>query len=535
MKTHALISTILLLLGVNFMGFSQNPSIKWWYNTLDFSAGQTAAQDIDGDGKYEVVFGCYRHDSTIYALNAEDGSLLWKFNAAYSSAYQGCNDVAPVIYDVDGDGNPEVIVPSSCNPKTFCFNGSDGSIKWQTNTRGSDSPPTIADIDNDGEMEIIHGEFNGWVICMDAKTGAVEWEILVDPNSWVQTAPTIVDLDNDGQLDFVVATWNFNYLDSIFAYRGDDQTLLWAVPVHDHVYHGSAVADLDQDGKPEIVIGSYNDTLYCLNGEDGSVHWKFAGSGYIGAPASIADLDNDGNCEVVCVHGSVVSALSHTGMAKWNYTIPNYGQAFRGAALADMNGDEYPDVVFGSSKGELIGLHGKTGSEIFNVDLAAHHGNPLFALQHAPVIADFDGDNTLDVFIVGGYGTSTNLPANFGRAYMVSIGQGNGPEWLMFQNDIRRQSSLCEAPPSGISNLLASQEVRVFPNPASQYVQFDIPGNSTNGIQIVVYSSLGAEVFRGVLSPHMALDVENWPNGLYFFQLRTPENTMYSGKWVVTK
>jgi photosystem II stability/assembly factor-like uncharacterized protein len=89
----------------------------------------------------------------------------------------------------------------------------------------------------------------------------------------------------------------------------------------------------------------------------------------------------------------------------------------------------------------------------------------------------------------------------------------------------------------GVNGIVAieKESIRVYPNPASQYVQFDIPGISTNGTQIVVYSSLGAEVFRGILPPQMALNLENWPNGLYFFQLRTPENTVYSGKWVVTK
>ncbi len=54
---------------------SQTPKIKWWYNTFDFSAGQSTAKDIDGDGKLEVVFGCYRNDSSVYALNAENGTL----------------------------------------------------------------------------------------------------------------------------------------------------------------------------------------------------------------------------------------------------------------------------------------------------------------------------------------------------------------------------------------------------------------------------------------------------------------------------
>ena len=90
--------------------------------------------DIDHDGKPEIVFSTYMNDGTEYALPAADGSLLWKY-------YTGsCNDAAPIIYDVDGDGNLEVIVVSSCIPYTFCFDGATGAVKWKTPTGGTDSP-----------------------------------------------------------------------------------------------------------------------------------------------------------------------------------------------------------------------------------------------------------------------------------------------------------------------------------------------------------------------------------------------------------
>lgn len=89
---------------------------------LDSSFGQSAAGDIDNDGKLEVVFGCYRNDSSVYALNAEDGTLLWRQNTRNPFG-GGCNDVAIALYDIDGDDSLEVIVPSSCNANTFCFRG----------------------------------------------------------------------------------------------------------------------------------------------------------------------------------------------------------------------------------------------------------------------------------------------------------------------------------------------------------------------------------------------------------------------------
>lgn len=502
---------------------AQSPTIKWWYDTNDASFGQSAAGDIDGDGLLEIVFGCYRNDSSVYALNADNGTLLWKYNT-HGPGVEGCNDVAPVIYDVDNDSLLDVIVPSSCNPITFCFNGQAGSIKWQLNTKGSDSPPTIADVDNDGKPEILHGEFGGYVMCINAENGSQAWEIPVDVNSWIQTAPTIVDLDNNGQLDFVVGTWNFNGLDSIYAFRGDNQALLWSYPVHDYMYHGTAVADLDNDGKPELVVGSYNDTLYCINGENGTTSWKYkATGGYCGSPASIADIDNDGSCDVVFTSAYQVIALSNTGSLKWQYNIPGFEQSFRGVALADINNDAYPDVVFGTTGGKVKALNGNNGSLIWSIDLAAHYGNPDFEFGHAPLVADFDGDDTLDVFIVGGHAEYPAFQNNFGRAYMISAGKGNGPDWLMFQNDIQRQSSLCTYSPISITENAETLSVSIFPNPVSSEVTLTFEKNVTRHVEFC--NTLGEILFRSTyVTNELRIDLSDFAKGIYFVNVIDERN-----------
>ena len=469
--------------------FAQLPKINWWFDTDDASFGQSIAADIDNDGKLELIFGCYRNDSMVYALNAEDGSLLWKYNTGAGSS-EGCNDVAPIVFDVNGDDTLDVIVPSSCNPTTFCFHGASGKVIWSSPTRGSDSPPTIADVDNDGKMELLHGEFGGYVICLNIEDGSKAWEIPVDLNSWIQTAPTIVDIDGDSYPDFVVATWNAVNKDSnkVYAYRGHDQKLLWKHSLSNFVYHGTAVADLDQDDKPELVIGDYSGKVTALNAEDGSLYWEYQCPQYFYAasPVSIADIDHDGRCEVLFSAWYKVYALSFDGKVKWEYDIPNYGSCFRGVALSDIDNDSKPDVIFGSSLGNLYSLKGTDGSLIWELDLEAHYGD-TFTIDHASVISDFDKDGILDAFVVGGFTEYPKFEVNYGRAYCISVGKGAGPDWLMFQYDIQRQSSLCAAT-SGIESLQVSNEINVYPNPSAGDFHILVNDRMKANYTVTVYS-----------------------------------------------
>jgi outer membrane protein assembly factor BamB len=528
MPKHLYFFLFISLLLSTFISSAQTPDILWTFDTKDAAFGQTAAGDIDGDGKLELVFGCYRNDSSVYALNAEDGSLLWKYNT-HPPGFEGCNDVAALIADVDGDGTMEVIVPSSCNPTTFCFDGKTGAVKWTARTRGSDSPPTIADIDNDGTLEILHGEFGGYVICLNAETGSIEWEIPVDTHSWIQTAPTLLDVNSDGQMDFIVATWNRTEGDTntVRAYQCSDQSLLWSVPLADVVYHGTAVADLDHDGKPELCIGDYSGTMSVLNAEDGSLAWAAPSAGpghYIGAPVSIADLDDDGWCELVYVSWYKVFAYSHDGQKLWEYSIANGRNAFRGVALADVDGDALPDAVFGTSSGELTAVKGTNGISIWSVDLAADYGDDMFVLDHAPVIADFDNDGTLDVFIVGGHAEYPDIENNFGRAYALDIGKGEGPPWLMFQQNTNRTSSLCVDNTTEIRvvNEGPVSNIQLFPNPAHDGAT--VQGKGLERLFLIDATGRLLETII-VTNENSVINMRGYPTGYYFVIAMTRTGT----------
>ena len=419
--------------------------ILWWYQLDAPSFGSSAVGDIDEDGFLEIVFGTYFNDEHVYALNAEDGSLLWSYDTG------GCNDASPVIADVDLDGHLEVIIPASSPSMVYCFNGMTGAVEWSRSTGASnciDSPPAVADVDNDDKPEVVFGTFYGNVFCLNGEDGTITWQINLGTNSYIQSGPALLDANDDGQIDVVVAQWAGDC--RVYTLWGNNGSILWYSDLpSDYMYHGCSFADLDEDGKPELVIGSYDNHVYVFNAEDGSLAWQYVAPYYVGAPTSIGDLNNDGHLEVVFVSYNMLGVLSHTGSLLWSATTG--GNMFRGAALSDVDGDGICDVVFGSEDGVLRVLKGSDGQVVWTCDLQAHYGM-VYEIDHAPVIADLDNDGFLDVFVVGGYGISNPWTNNHGRAYALSAGNGSGSGWPMFRHDVVHSACFpldVNEPPSG--------------------------------------------------------------------------------------
>ena len=469
---------------------AQYPQLLWWYDLDAPSFGSAAVGDIDNDGLPEIVFGTYFNDEHIYALNAEDGSMLWNYNTG------GCNDASPAIADVDGDDSLEVVVPASSPYHVYCFKGTNGAIEWDVSTgypNCIDSPPAVADVDNDGRPEIILGAWYGNVFALNGEDGSIAWHVNVGTNSYIQSGPNIVDLDRDGDLDVFVAQWSGDY--RVYALDGANGSTVWSSGVpQDHMYHGGSFADIDDDGWPEVVIGCYDNHLYVFN-DDSTLNWSTLAPYYIGAPTSIADLNNDGWLEIIFVTYNQVRVQSHDGSTMlWSHATG--GNIFRGTAVADIDGDSVLDVVFGSDDGILRALRGTDGAVIWTLDLEAHYGQ-TYEMDHAPVIADLDGDGKLDVFIIGGYGTSSQPQNNHGRAYALQSGDGTGAGWPMFRHDLRH-SACFDGPWTGIQEFAGNEyvthtcfELHCEPNPFRHSTRLAITGVKETEHDLSIYDAAG--------------------------------------------
>jgi hypothetical protein len=106
-----------------------------------------AVGDIDGDGRPEIVIA---GGNQLLALN-HDGTQLWSADVIDQTGATGAS-----IFDFEGDGLPEVVYIDET--AMYAFDGPTGVVKFFSNDHGSDTLfdyPVIADVDGDDNAEIV--------------------------------------------------------------------------------------------------------------------------------------------------------------------------------------------------------------------------------------------------------------------------------------------------------------------------------------------------------------------------------------------
>ncbi|MEZ4220908.1 MAG: VCBS repeat-containing protein [Polyangiaceae bacterium] len=362
-----------------------------------------AAADVDGDGKLEVLVNKTNKGPTtaVYEL---DGSM----HPGFPQVSAACNPAPPAeecwdfggynqniaAGDLDGDGVDDVV--SSYDAIGFGVFKGDGTpfpthasftdkvitaveayheLKlsqqgWGTGDRSefTYSPPVIADIDGDGDREIVlagdheHSSdttnkgITVWVLNHDM-TRPQGWDPPKDTGLPIQTGslganivatrpnPTVAELDGKPGLEILVPTydgklhcfgptgnelWSYTFGSSPSPYTGAGEAL---------------VVDLNGDGAPEILFTTFSSGqpkqpdapahLVVLDAAGKQLHKiELFGRGSMAAP-SVADLDGDGQLELV------ISLKDTLGGAKG------------GVQIWDLPGSSDNCVLWGTGRGGL--------------------------------------------------------------------------------------------------------------------------------------------------------------------------------------
>jgi len=234
--------------------------------------------DVDADGKPEVLVGS--EEGILYCLDSS-GRLKWKHDCG------GDIRASPCVADIDGDGHKEVVIGSGNNRLTAL--SAAGKKLFEFQVRASvHSTPSVIPLPKRRTTLIIFGDDSGTLTAINAAQ-EVAWRI--DLKAPITAAP--VSFSDPEEERIVVGT----HAGAVVCVSEHGE-IVWEYRTGGSVYSAAAFADINGDGKGELVIGSCDDQVHAI-GIDGKRLWTFAADFWMPMTPLTADLDGDGSIEVI--------------------------------------------------------------------------------------------------------------------------------------------------------------------------------------------------------------------------------------------
>jgi len=361
------------------------------------SPSGTAAQ-MDDDPQLEVIIAS--QDEHVYVFD-HDGSLLpgwprWIGETLWPDQWANTNS-SPAVADIDGDGEAEIIV-GSLSAELYAFNR-DGSYVPGFPRATSFmvySTPALGDIDGDDELEIVFGDNHGYIYALN--TDGTDCAGFPYPTGYtVHASPALGDLDGDGYPEIVVGSEHDN--PDFFAIDGDG-TDLPGFPLNLDpnvgIISSPALADLDLDGSLDIVVGCRNG-LICVLDATGSFlpGWPIDAGYSCQSSPTLVDLDGDPELEIIVgMNDSQVVAYNHDGTTLPGWPVPTSYTVISSPSVGDVDGDGRVEIIVGENTGKVYG---------FEIDGTAVDGFPLldatYTIYSSPLLADLDLDGHLELLV----------------------------------------------------------------------------------------------------------------------------------------
>jgi subtilisin family serine protease len=237
---------------VSFDGLVTRSDGRFWLTGAFTGAGSVAASDLFGTGHPELVY-------------SSDGLMeIDPVAVAYVTGFPvPTTGQSPVVGDVDGDGEPEIVLVAGVGVATseVRIYGPSGLLKGTALLVGSrPGVPALADLDGDGQAEIIVQADEPPALNVVKASGAAlpGWPVLWDAGTEMgRSAPVVGDLDGDGLLEVAITTRvGGSPIEGHVRVFDRNGTSLPGFPKALPIGAGAvpAIADLDGDGRNELVV-----------------------------------------------------------------------------------------------------------------------------------------------------------------------------------------------------------------------------------------------------------------------------------------
>ena len=381
---------------------------------------------------------------------------------------------------------------------------------------------TIADINGDGDNDIIAASYVGGNLVWFENNGDETFEPAVTISSSIAGAGTVIaaNIDNDinGYLDLVVTAYDGNSV-VYFLGNGDGTfgTLRYVVPVTPGSNPGTMdIADFDGDGDLDVVVGftgngdiKLYDNRFIPDGLDVSGNVPYVaytnavdtGNGFLFS-VLFADINDDSNLEIVKSDNSpganpniawYSNDTSDTGTTFTETTLATTIGRTASIGVADFNNDTYNDLVVANGRttdNDFIWFQSNATGGFGSEMLIDDSSSTAFDLE----IQDFDNDGDLDIASI---------------SYLLD-------DVFIFKNDLFTLST----------TEFKTNSISIYPNPTSNTLH--IKTTNQYPFDIIVYNVLGKEVIKTTVL-NSTLDVSSLSKGIYLLKL---ENTDTAFKFV---
>ncbi len=456
--------------------------------------------DFESDGKIEIIVGS--HD-TIRCLEDPDGDGVW--TERWSERIGSSIHNSPNIADIDDDGEVEVLIISESADSLFALDNH-GNIKWQFSYREhagySDCHSSVAsgDLNFDGTLETLFSCQSSGEMLVVSEHGTKDniGGGAVSSGGW-HSSPAIGELDGlDQSLEFI----HQGAAGTIFAKKMGGANL-WERNIFPPTTNNPspAIGDLDQDGRNEVIVVSESSNyVYCLEGATGNELWSFQMASGSMSSAALADLDVDELWEVIIGDTSGnLYCIDYEGHEVWK---TNLGASIKPSpAIADIDSDGLLEVVEVSNDGTCWAVD-DDGSVMWSYPTGESIPTSSVTADPSPVIGDIDSDGYLEVLFATGSGTLRVLETD-GQVPSSAL------PWPMFRYDREHTGFYNGTLEYGAS--LTVDEDNTPPGIQSPLIRFIQPGQTAQ--YNLTLTNVGHQsVIVGMFKDRFTLSVKDVPD-----------------------
>jgi hypothetical protein len=400
-----------------------------------------AVADVNGDGKPDLVVANQLSNTVGVLLGNGDGTFQ-----AVQTFTTGPGPVAVAVADLNGDGKLDIVTTGNASPNVSVLLGNGNGTFQAVQNWAIPSEAygvAVADVNGDGKPDVIAANGGGYHQpnnTVSVLLGNGDGSFTAAQTFAVGSEPmglAVADLNGDGRPDIVTANFNDDTVSVLLNTAAPPGTGTFGAATNftgGPYQYGVAVGDVNGDGKPDLVTFSFsytNSTIRVLLG-NGNGTFQAAqniATGALGPThVALADVNGDGKLDIVTTAYGINSVSVLLGNGDGTFQAPlNFavGNDPASVAVADVNGDGKPDLVVANT------------SSPSQVSVLLGNGNGTFAapqtfatdnFPEAVAVADVNGDGKPDIVTANYYvGTVSVLLGNGNGTFQAAQNFATGP------------------------------------------------------------------------------------------------------------